>query len=218
MRRRVLVTIAALGGVVTLLGLTGLIAPNTDRAQTGTNRANSSEVPVTIDLQLATLDGVTGCGPFSDDLTSGLHSVTDFQPGMSHQAFFCIRNVGTGTASLSASTVNVRNTELACTGDEALYDATCVPGQSGELSRWLTVGFSRIIDCQAAWSGTWVNSTVERMQTTPAAFDASWNLRADDTKCFAADLRYDPSTPSASQQAAQTDEVTWQYAFDGAVA
>jgi hypothetical protein len=68
--------------------MVGLIAPFTDRATTGTNSIESGERAREVDLQLT--DDLLGgqCGPFSDDLGSGLISASPVQPGESGTGFF----------------------------------------------------------------------------------------------------------------------------------
>jgi hypothetical protein len=53
MRRSVLLTVAALGGLVSLIGGAGLFSALTDTARTGTNSAESAALAGSADIQLA---------------------------------------------------------------------------------------------------------------------------------------------------------------------
>src|SRR5687768_8455147 len=98
MRRSVLLTLAALGGLVSLLGGAGLFSALTDTARTGTNSAESAALAGSADIQLAAGSfnaGAIDCGTFSEDLASGFFELTDLTPGFISQGRnFCIRNVG----------------------------------------------------------------------------------------------------------------------------
>jgi hypothetical protein len=221
-RRRVLLTIAALGSVVALLGLVGLIAPFTDRATTGTNSIESAERAREIDLQLALSAPATGaCGPFSDDLATGLISVSNVQPsqGPLTGTPVCVKNAGSSTASVTFTALDVSDVDTACTGDEAEVDQSCgvdamgAP-RSGELSPQLNVGFNRI-DCM---SMTPVGiPAVSRLGVLATSSLPLVSLAPGQFACFETQWSYSPTTADAPTMA-QTDQATWRFAFDGAQA
>ena len=128
MRRSVLLTVAALGGLVSLIGGVGLFSALNDTARTGTNSAESAALGGSADIQLAAATAVVGpvspitCDPvFSENLASGFFSLSNVGPGsQSARVFFCIRNVGSQSVMLTALVDELVDVEIACTGDEAL--------------------------------------------------------------------------------------------------
>lgn len=217
-RRRVLLTIAVLGSVVTLLGLVGLIAPFTDRATTGTNSIQSGARAREADLQLATTDVLQGCvnaGPFADDLTTGVISASNVQPTQSPQAGtpLCLMNAGSSLVSVSFTALDLADIDVACTGDEAVVDATCVSGAVGELSPQLDVGFNVSIDAQCNGPGNPVLGRLDSLTTTSVGLVP---VAAGQTICLTPIWAYSPLTGTDAATMAQTDQATWRFAFDGA--
>jgi hypothetical protein len=222
-RRRVLLTIAGLGSVVALLGLTGLIAPFTDRATTGTNSIESGERAKEVDLQLALFDPsmTPFCGPFTDDLATGLISASNVQPGDSTLGTtgpgVCVKNAGASNASVAITALDVSDVDTACTGDEAAVDTTCGNGGAGELSPHLVIGFHDAAgflggECTAPPPIPGVASPLDVLAATSTQMFA---LAPGQVACLRSSWAYQPTTASDAA-VAQTDQATWRFAFDGA--
>jgi len=222
-RRSVLITIMALGSVVTLTAVNGVFAVFTDRATTGTNSASSRSEPRSADIQIAEgiRDPQTGtivCGTFDDDLTSGIVTATDMAP-LGNAAFsnLCLKNVGSRQVDLTASVIDLVDTDHACTGDEAVLDSTCGDGQEGEFSAQLGVGVGRqVLSGDSCHSGELsLNSgdtdprTIGALSTTPLvvtslAPGAGW--------CLTISLQ-DRAQGNAAT-ISQSDTSTWRFAID----
>jgi hypothetical protein len=222
-RRRVLLTIAGLGSVVALLGLAGLIAPFTDRATTGTNSIESGERAKEVDLQLASADlstAPTSCGPFTDDLATGLISVSNVQPSSgSGVTGVCVKNGGSSTTSVAFTALDLADVDTACTGDEAAVDPSCGNGGAGELSPQLFVGFNPI-ECETGLPmGIVAQNRLDVLATTSSPLTSGFtgSLAPGQVACFESRWSYVPTTADAPT-VAQTDQSTWRFAFDGAQA
>jgi hypothetical protein len=212
-KRSVLVTAAVLGGLVCLIGGTGLFAALQDSARSGQNSAESDAMAASADIQVSTAtpgptaaDGVA-CGTFSEDLTSPLHTVTGVTPNFVDNAWYCVKNVGSQQVTLSALSDELTDVDYACTGDEALHgDNTCGPvsGGSGELSSVLRVTYLQL-DCATA-NGP--GSSQSLNATVPVALGT---IAAGETRCFRADVEYPLGTPSVEVQRAQSDRATWRF-------
>ena len=218
MRRPVLLTLAALGAVLGLLSA-GLFAALSDTARTGSNQVATHELPGSADLKIATAtpSGVsTTCGTFSDDLATALITLDDQTPGFdSGQGYlYCLRNVGSQPVKVSVSAEDFSDVETACTGDEAVYDQTCTAAATGELGDIVSASFFGI-DCttgvqpEAPADVVLLRSTV----TTPVSFGT---IPSDQTRCYLSSLFMSGAT-AIQRQAAQSDQLTWRFAFTGVV-
>lgn len=219
MRRSVLVTWVIIGSALSLVSGTGLFAALTDTARTGTNLVDTQALQGSSDLRIATATvtgGVFECGTFTDDLSSPLITLSDQVPGYdTGTAYqFCLRNLGSQRVNLSALSEGLSDVELACTGDEAVYDTTCVSGQAGELRGLVRVSFFGQV-CASGASQEPPNSSpmLADTTTTPVSFGT---LDPGATRCFATAL-FMSGQSTAAVQAAQTDRLTWRYAFTGEV-
>jgi hypothetical protein len=214
-RRTVLLTVAALGAFVCLIGGTVLFSALTDTARTGTNSVDSAALAASADIQLAeaTRAGTAiTCGTFTEDLESPLFTVTGVSPGFIPPApeYFCIKNVGSQSVMLSALADELADTDSACTGDETLHgDTTCGGNQLGELSGVLSAAYRRV-DCETAEIVDQQVLILSNNATTPAALGA---LASSTTACFGAFVAYPADTAAASVQTAQSDRSTWRYRF-----
>jgi hypothetical protein len=213
MRRSVLLTIAALGGLVCLLGGTVLVSALQDTARTGTASIESAALESSADIQLsqATGNGTSvSCLEFSENLATAPMAVQSFRTGSMAGDFFCIRNVGSQSVTLTALAEELTDVDLACTGDEAQSgDATCGGDQAGELAGVLHIGFV------SAPCATFVDSfstvTLSELATTPAPLGS---LAAGATGCFAHRVLIPADTTSnVAAQKAQSDRVTWKFRF-----
>jgi hypothetical protein len=214
MRRPLALSLIVLGLVVTLIGGTGLFAPFTDRATTGVNSVTSGERPRAADLKLAWAVTLDQCdtATYSDDSTTPGHTAIGVQPGYQDFMPFCLRNVGSAALDVSMSVIDVVNDDVACTGDELVVDpGSCgtAPG-GGELGDVLIASFL-LIDCvtsdaPAPTSLGFISSSVPgNMGTLPAG--GTW--------CGVTSVLYPGDTSLDAQLAAQSDRVTWRFAFDG---
>ena len=228
MGRHSLRIIMVLGVLMTLVGGTGIFAVFTDRAMGGDNTVTSGTRPKSADLRIepAVLDAATGAincdgdaGAVlwqNDDTTTAQYTVADVQPGNSlGDAYFCLKNVGSAVLMLTASAIDVVDVDTDCTGDEAASgDTSCgldVNGgpQVGELSPLLTVEADRV-ECSAPQPPT----------DTPIALDAYSavnfdGLGPDGIACFWIQMAYPTPATDSDAQVAQSDTVSWRFAFDG---
>lgn len=220
-RRAMLTSIAALGGVITLASTTGVFAVFTDRATTGTNTFATKDLQRAAELKIApgtTNIGTTwtvDCGTYTDDLESGLMTLTDAAPGAGFGTdFICIKNAGSQTVDVMASTIDVSDLDTGCTGDEEAVDTTCgidettsLP-QQGELSPLVRVRMAHV-DCSDA------NHGGDDVGPVPTVSAGVATLGPGGTVCVRFDISYDPTEAQANT--AQSDTLTWRFAFDGTV-
>lgn len=222
-RRPLLTTIAALGGVITLAGTTGVFADFTDRATTGQNSFATKGLPHAADLVIAPGTVTVGetawtvdCGTYVDDLATGLVTMSNAVPGDGFATdFVCVKNAGSQTVDVTSSAIDVIDQDTGCTGDEGAVDTTCgvdqttsLP-QSGELSPLLRVALVKA-DCNDANQGGSVVGTVA--DTTDATVAT---LAPGEVKCVKFSVDYAANQVQA--QTAQSDSATWRFAFDGTV-
>lgn len=213
MHRRLLASLMVLGLVTTALGGAGLFAAFSDTASTGTNSLTSGERARVADLKifvgniLASNCNDAGLA-YEDSTTTPFFTITDF--GGNRLTNACLRNVGTGTLSLQASILDLTDTEVGCTGDEAAVDATCGTGV-GELSSVVDMRIDIIPQCSDAYSPDSNPGSI--LKTTTAVSMGSIGPGA--TLCFLVRLSYSASASEAALQAAQSDKTTWSFDFVG---
>lgn len=221
MRRPILLTFIALGAITLGLGGTGLFAALSDTARTGTNSVSSKALAGSADLQLsgAHFDPAIGgiaCEEFSENLSTGLVTFSDMEAGGSGAGSrFCIRNVGSATVTLTALVEDMVDLDTACTGDEAAAgDATCGDNQAGELSQALWLDYFTV-DC-ATSSGTNVvyGNPAPTMATTLGPVHLG-TIAGGATRCFSVSVQIPGNRAQDAVQKAQSDVVTWRYAFTG---
>jgi predicted ribosomally synthesized peptide with SipW-like signal peptide len=229
MERQTLRIVVVLGMLITLLGGTGVFASFTDRASAGTDSVTSGSRPKSADLRIEPAElngGVVECGiagaiPWQEDNTATAQfSLSDVQPGSQlGGSYVCLKNVGSASLTLTASALGLTDLDTDCTGDEAASgDTTCgldaigMP-QAGELSPLLTVLLDRVV-CDSP--------TMPFANNQPVALDAYTGidfaggpLAADDIACIAIQLAYPTPASDVDAQIAQSDQVTWVFAFDG---
>lgn len=224
MRRSLLITVMALGAVITLLGTTGVIAVFNDSADTPANAFETAALAATADIVVAqtNLDGANPCVPadgvFRQNFDIAFFS-TGGVPGTTLPGpHICIRNAGSGTVALSASSFDVVDTDPGCTGDEGVVDTTCGPvggvPQEGELSPLVTQGFYEE-DCDTgAPAAAGRGDSIAALEGTALPLDRS--IAPGEEVCFRIVLDYYPLQSAAT--IAQTDEVTWKLRFTGTAA
>jgi predicted ribosomally synthesized peptide with SipW-like signal peptide len=230
MERASLRAVIVLGVLVTLLGGTGIFAVFSDRATTGSNDVTSGQLGHAADLQIATATSQNGtivCDTYSDDLaaTTGFFSLTDLQPsaGDSYRGYFCLKNVGSSAVNLTASTINLSDLDSACTGDEAAFgDTSCGVG-AGELSTVLMAAIAELDCVTGAYAGQTGSASLLALES-PVGLPVggivgrqAGDLNSGQTACYFVELRYPDSTSAADVQLAQSDSVTWRFAFDATV-
>jgi hypothetical protein len=200
--------------VTTLTGASGVLAAGSDRATTGTNSLETGSIAASVNLQIARWDRLSGaCGTFTDDLTTGLFTLTDRQPSSNSIGApqdLCLRNAGQGTINVSVSAIDVVSTDIACTGDEASVDDTCGADQAGELGTLVTTRVDRWSSCAANAPFGSAGISGPLASFGPGAI--ATGLAPGATTCVLANVVYNPSAANAEK--GQSDRVTWRYAFD----
>jgi hypothetical protein len=217
--------VIVLGALITLLSGTGIFAVFSDRATTGAATITSGERARAADLKLALaaeIDGAVSCDPDSDgtvdaldDLVTPLFTAWDLQPGQSAgYQYLCLINAGSGALDATVTVIDLIDLEGGCTGDEeAAGDGACGPGDSGELSPYILINVE-LVECQAS------SMTIKGRTESPASYAATpWDFTDDAiepgaTACLRINSQYRPDVTEAQAQLAQTDQVTWRFAFD----
>lgn len=219
MRRSVLLSVLVLGTVVTLVMGAGTFAVFTDRATTGQNSAQSKALPRAADLRLAFgVSGPSACATatYVDTNASPTMSISDAEPGTQSSEWFCLKNVGSAALDVTTTVIDVVNVEIECTGDEgaAGIDDTCAPGEEGELGDVLT-WYPRQVNCDLSPGGI---SGYGGFLNSPEPPVSLGNLAPDGILCGTVEVAYGLNRPVNDQLRAQSDTVTWRFAFDGATA
>jgi predicted ribosomally synthesized peptide with SipW-like signal peptide len=222
MERHSLRVVIVLGVLITLLGGTGIFATFTDRATAGQNTVTSGSRPHAADLTILT----GGSGPFptcNDPMLTFLQNTTtpqfvlsDVQPGaINGPAWVCLRNEGSAPLNITVSAIDITDQEDGCTGDEAANgDTTCGAGDPGELSPLLNVSVLSGNAC----TGMGISSDTHALTgltAAPVDFGAIDTLAPTTIECIGLRVEYPASTPESQVQVAQSDSVTWRFAFDG---
>ncbi|HJP88318.1 MAG TPA: hypothetical protein VJ850_04720 [Candidatus Limnocylindrales bacterium] len=227
-----------LGMLVTLLGGTGIFATFSDRATAGDNSVTTGQRPRAADLKIAAVDlsqlpaGATICSPaatnFTDDTTTGQFTgvgIGAIQPAVNlPDAFLCLLNAGSANLDITASAIDLVDADIDCTGDElAAGDTTCgldqttSQPQAGELSPLIRIAIDRV-DCSdpATVIDQGGATSLDQYAAQPLHLDGSPTpgpLTPQEVACLR--LRASYPTPTENQaQLAQTDQVTWKFAFD----
>jgi hypothetical protein len=216
-QRRALWSTMALGVLITTVGATGIFAVFQDSAIQGPNTLNSGSRAKAADIQLAVgtlLPTGIDCPVFSEGIATALWSAANIQPGYQEDRFVCIQNVGSASVSVSLLVQDAVDTDVLCTGDEATLDPTCGLGAGhGSLSSLLDVAV-QIHDCSNGSPGPAVVSVNDfvNLESTPA--DTGATIGPGIVKCLWLAVLYPATTPETDAQTAQTDSVTWKFAFD----
>jgi hypothetical protein len=223
MNRRLLVSMMALGAVITLVGAAGIFAVFTDRATTGSSEVSSGVRARAADLKISRL--TTGVCEFPfDDLQTDLFAVHDVQPDAAPLATesICLANVGTASLDISATVIDLVDTEVVCTGDEAVAgDASCGPGAvQGELSSVLSVEIAQVTcdNTDQVIPGSGTSGTLQALSSGPGQVGGAplgLALAPGGSACLRLQINYPITTPETQVQVAQTDQATWRFAFDG---
>lgn len=211
MTRQSLWSVAALGAVIASLSGAGVVAVFTDTATTGTNSATSADQPA---LEIATASrsaGTITCASFASDLTTGLFALTDLSnsnPGA--LADICLRSGLPNTSfALSASAIDLVDTETACTPDEQSVDTSCGTGD-GELSQVLGVSFTRWSSCTVSGSLSNQEYLLSELAAATAADLGTLNFT---TICLSVQVALSLNATAEQRVAAAKDQTTWRFAF-----
>lgn len=227
MGRQALRITILLGILITLVGGTGIFAVFTDRATTEANDVTSSALGKAADIQMAVdptphdpqVSPPFECGTYTEDLATGLFSFTT-SPGSGNDANVCIRNTGTADVALTMTAIDLTDTDVDCTGDEAAFgDTSCGGNDVGELAPLVYVA-AIVYQCSGGGSLTGLGG-----QTTLAVLASSTlelgSVPAGQERCIV--VRVGESAAGATgttvedTQIAQSDKATWRFAFDGTV-
>lgn len=225
MGRHTLRAIMVLGVLVTLVGGTGIFAVFTDRATAGPNDVSSGTRPRSVDLKIepAVLDESSqiNCDAAldlmlwdQDDTTTAQFSAANIQPGADlGYAYLCLKNVGSSALVVTAAAIDLADIEDACTGDEeAAGDATCGAGQAGELSPLLLVGMDRVV-CSSPDTQFFMNLSPISLDQF-SSFPIIQPVSPDEVMCIKVKVTYPTPLSDAAAQQAQSDSVSWRFAFD----
>jgi len=212
--RRLLVATMTLGLLVTAVGMSGIFAVFTDRATTGENTVTTDQEPRVADIRVASVDAPGDCATadYTEDLVGGIVSASDVRPGWADDpAYLCVRNVGASDVTLSTRAIDVTDVDIACTGDEEVAgDASCGQDGEGELVARLYL-VTQFVSCE---SGTPDQGTQGAFSAFVAQPLPAGQIASQATRCFEVVVSYpEPSVP-VDAQLAQSDEVTWRFAFD----
>ncbi len=217
--------VIVLGLVVSLMSGVGLFAVFTDRATTDPNTADSGEIARAADVALTTADlslGGTGCGDsWFEDLQLPLVAASNLQPSDEPQQSrdFCLLNAGSSSVDVLVSAIDLVDSEIGCTGDEATVDASCGLGDPGELSPLLRVNLVKW-DCDAVFElGTGANlgmisNTLPGLVASGMPFQGGSTLAPGAMFCASMQILYPTGATAEQVQAAQSDRATWRFAFD----
>ena len=166
----------------------------------------SKPVAATVDIKVA-LKTDKGCKtPFLDSLPT-LVSAAELQPGeVTPATVVCLRNQGGAKASASMSVIELVGRDDACTGGESQVDETCGSGLAGELQDVLVQEFVLLDKCTDPVVG-FVPVPFAGLAATPLTIGP---IGRNDTRCVAIRLRH---AQGPGVEAAQTDSVSWRYAF-----
>lgn len=219
MKRSVLVSVMVLGAVVTLVMGAGTFAVFTDRATTDQNSAQSKELPRAADLKLAF--GVTGpsacaTATYVDTHAMPAMSISDAEPGTQVSRWYCLKNAGSAALDVTSTVIDVVNVEIDCTGDEGApgIDATCVSGEEGELGSVL-VFYPRQVNCDLSPGGI---SGYGGFLSSPEPPVSLGTLAPGAILCGSIEVFYPLNRSTEDELRAQSDTVTWRFAFDGTTA
>ena len=161
-----------------------------------------------IDLKVALLSQGK-CGRYADNLAT-LMSITGFQPGgRTATTVVCLRNTGGSRGQLSLGLIDLASRDDACSPGEAAVDSSCGQGLAGELQGRLAHETATLRRCDDE-PGPFSSTAFTSLATNPLSLGP---IGANETRCIALRVAYSGGTANA-EAAAQTDTVSWRYAFD----
>jgi hypothetical protein len=212
--RRLLAATMTLGLLVTGIGFTGIYAVFTDRATTGENSVTTDQEPRVADIRIASVDAPGDCATadYTEDLLTGIVNANSVRPGWADDpAYLCFRNVGASDITLSTRAIDVTDVDIACTGDEeAAGDESCGEDGEGELAAHLNL-VTQFVSCT---TGTPDQGTAGAFSAFVAQSLPAGQITSGATRCFEVVVSYPEPSDPIDAQLAQSDEVTWRFAFD----
>lgn len=217
-RNTYLWSVMVVGAVVTAVGGSGIWAVFSDRATQGTNTIESGSQPSVADLQVGEFVG-EACTGMSDDLATALWSVSSMQPGDAVGRVICLKSNGAAAVSVRLAAIDIAEGDAQCTGDEQTVDTSCGGGLGqGQLASALLVEYATDMDCdtvigESGEDQVGVLGTLG-VGSSFAVLSAASGLAAGSTMCVNLTVRYPSETSIDLVQAAQSDSVSWKFAFD----
>ena len=218
LRRGALVALIGLGSIVSGVGASGVFAPATDSARTGTNQKELVETgvfaaAVNVDLKLASAPDFD-CQTFSDDLATPVINVTGITANWFEQnSTFCLRNAGTSDTQVGMRVLagSLAFTDVSCSPGENTIDAQgCVADRLSNKVTWSTT----LIPTPAFVCPTFDVLTGVALLSTQATRTSTAVLPAGAT------CKYQIRVASVGGSAVpsllpadQTDAVRWQFEF-----
>jgi hypothetical protein len=162
-----------------------------------------------VDLQVAMrVDG--SCGRYGENLPT-MVTASGLEPGVSTGTVtVCARSQGAADSRLTLGVIEVVQTDVACTGDEASVDASCGGDQAGELGENLTVTLAAQPKCKGPFGAA---RAVGFSALATGAVVVTPVMKQHQVDCVAVTLAY-AASPLEAVARAQTDRVRWRYAFD----
>lgn len=215
MRKPLLLSVMVAGSVLSLVGMTGVFAPFTDQAQTGTStpeRVESADRPPEADIKVGSFQAGV-CGNFADNTLTGLIDRTDVpQSSNTFGQLYCVQNAGSSPITVTVKPVNIVETETGCTGNEDQVDATCTDGvgELGAVLQWAPSTDAIASNCvakNAAGSFPQLNDPAGAPTYTIGV------LAPGEVVCLGNDFTY-PAGNSNALIASQSDQVTFRFQFD----
>lgn len=183
----------------------GIVMAGTDTAPVG---VPSEPVAAAVDLKVA-LRGPRGCGTFADSLPA-LVTASGLQPGdVTPATVVCLRNKGGMAGQAFLSVIDLATRDDACSSGESAVDQTCGEGLAGELQGELVQEYALLRKCRDT-PGQSSSTPFAGLSQSPLALG---RIGAKNTRCVALRIAY-PAGSGPAEAAAQTDSVTWRYAFD----
>jgi hypothetical protein len=203
-----------MGAIVTTVGQAGIFAVFTDRATQGPNTIESGSQPRAADLQIGELIGDT-CSGLQDDLGTALWNITSLQPGDAVYRQICLKNNGAASVTLSFTAIDMVESDTQCTGDEQTVDPACGGGLGqGQLASLLQVDYQVDRNCDSVITPDEIDGSHGLFGLTSVPLVDGTGLFGGLTACVGLTVRYPSSTTMDVVQAAQTDGVSWKFAFD----
>jgi hypothetical protein len=227
MERASLRAVIILGLLVTLVGGTGIFAVFSDRATGGVNSATSAERAMAADLKIASAlifpdNTALSCASaataaFEDDITDAQFVLGTIYPGTTYEnRWLCLQNAGSSRLFVTASAIDLTDIEADCTGDEAAAgDTDCGVG-AGELSPLVGVRIA-VVDCADYATEAAPGALIALPSYTSVALGSATGLQLDpgQVACLGLHFAYIAEVTETQLQVAQSDTVTWRFAFDG---
>ena len=215
MRRSVLLTLAAVGAVIVLLGGAGLFAALSDTARSATDTVETGALQPSADLMIAPatvdFDGDFTCGTWSNDLTSGILTIEGSMFLTPEEHPYCLMNTGSRNVTVSVKAEELTDTEIGCTGDEEIYDPNSCGTGAGELSESVQVQHDRR-SCMGQNQTPGGIYLLRDTATTPVDLGV---LNQGTIGCYTTAIYV--ASDEIQRQQAQSDRLTWRFAWTGQV-